>query len=200
MKRLASGLLVALAITAGSGAVAAAQPPSRDLAITLTGGVAQVHPGDRLHYSVTVRDTGGHAHAGVRMELTMPVGARAASVADGGKAPDPWFASWSLTVPARGVVTVSADFIAGAPAKGVKGYPVSACVVAGGVRLTCSTRIEQLAGAADVHALAPAGAPVWPYWVAGAVVVLLASAYFVWLRLRRRVVPEDVAEREKVAV
>ncbi|TDQ04982.1 hypothetical protein [Labedaea rhizosphaerae] len=207
MKRLASGLLIALAVTASgavtSGAVASAQPPSRDLAISLTGGATQVHEGDRLHYSVTVRDTGGHAHTGVRMELTMPVGARAASVAGGGKAAEPWFAAWSLTVPAKGVVTVSADFIAGAPAAGMKGYPASACVIADGVRLTCSTRIEQLAGASDVHAVtSPAGSPVWPYWVAGVVVVLLASAYFGWLRLRHRAdhSPEEVPEREKATV
>jgi hypothetical protein len=204
MKRLTSGLLIALALTAGSGAVAAAQPaPSQNLAIALTGGAAQVHEGDRLHYTVTVRDTGARAHAGVRMELTMPIGARAGKVDGGGKAAEPWFAAWSLTVPAKGAVTVSADFVAGAPAAGVKGYPVSACVVAEGVRLTCSTRIEQVAGASDVHALtSPAASPVWPYWVAGVVVVLLASAYFVWLRLRRRAAAsaEQAPEREKVSV
>ena len=203
MKRLASGLLIALAVTASSGAVASAQPASQDLAISLSGGATQVHEGDRLHYSVTVRDTGGRAHKGVRMELTMPVGARAAKVEGGGKAAEPWFAAWSLTVPARGEVTVSADFVVGAPAAGMKGYPASACVVAGGVRLTCASRVEQLAGASDVHALAsPAGAPVWPYWVAGVVVVVLAAAYFAWLRLRRRrvEVAAEVAEREKVSV
>lgn len=202
MRRLASGLLIALAVTASSGAVAGAQPSS-GLAIAMVGGGAAVHPGDRLHYSVTVRDTGGRAHTGVRMELTMPVGARAASVEGGGKAPEPWFAAWSLTVPAKGSVTVAADFIVGSPASGVKGYPASACVVADGVRMTCSTRIEQLAGASDVHGLASPASPVWPYWVAGAVVVLLASAYFVWLRLRRRSAvsaSSDVEERAKAAV
>jgi hypothetical protein len=138
------------------------------------------------------------------MELTMPVGARMAAVEGGGTAPDPWFAAWSLAVPARGEVTVTADFVAGAPAAGVKGYPASACVVAGGVRLTCSTRVEQLAGATDVHALATGGSPTWPYWVAGVVVVLLASAYFVWLRRRSAGLASASAseseEREKVTV
>ena len=201
MKKLVIGVLTAAAVLTGGG-MAQAAAPTAGLSVSVAGGVAQVHAGDRLHYEVTVTDTAGAEHKGVRLELTLPVGARATKVTDG-KAPEPWFASWTTTVPSGGATTLTADFVAGKPAAGTKGYAVSACVVAGGIRLTCAGRVEQLAGAASVHALTPpAPAPVWPYWVAGVVVVLLAAAYFVWLRLRRRRVgvAEEVPEREKVAV
>src|SRR6185436_40423 len=64
-------------------------PAAQDLSISVTGGAAQVHAGDRLHYAVTIRDAAGRTHEGVRVELTLPVGARATKV-DGGKAPEPW--------------------------------------------------------------------------------------------------------------
>ena len=186
----ATALAVGTVVGAPGWAGAQELPDRADgVAVAVADEVDEVAVGDRLAYTVTLRNTSARTAARVRLELTLPVGVSGAEVHDGGESVEPWLAVWQPTVPAGGTVTVSATFVAGRPRAAAKGYTAQACLVHDNVRLACVADIDQLPGAADVHALGPVPAEPgvgWRTWLAvvlGAAVVSVAMAT---LLLRRR--------------
>ncbi|OLR92265.1 hypothetical protein [Actinokineospora bangkokensis] len=131
----------------------AAATPEPALTITMTDDTAETSEGTPLDYKITLTNPAAEERA-ADVELTLPVGAKATEVRDGGTAPEPWFAHWSLTIPANGTSTVSASFQAGAPRPDSKGYTATACTVRNYARLLCATDINQVPGAPDIHAVA----------------------------------------------
>ena len=168
----------------------AAADPRSDLTITMTDNAADAAAGAPLDYRITLTNADRAAPRTADVELTLPVGAHAVDVRDGGTAPEPWFAQWSLTVPAGGTTTVSAAFQAGQARAEAKGYAATACVVHNYARLLCATDMDQVPGSADIHAVATStptdGANPWLIPVVAGVLVAAAAGTALHLLSRRR--------------
>jgi hypothetical protein len=195
VKQLLGAVVAATAITLSGPATALAGQPSAPgipdlpsegggLAIHLDDGVTSAKDGDQLTYTVTLRNADKAAPAQAAIELTLPVGARSIAVNDGGDSPEPWFARWTLQVPPDGTATVSANFQAGPPVKDAKGYAATACVVRNFVRQLCASDIDQVPGAADIHATGSSSGPDLSWIVPCAIGALLLGG--VGLALYRR--------------
>lgn len=174
-----------LAVSSAAAAQPTPPPEGRGFAIAVDDKTAAVRTGDTVTYEVTLRNTTQVA-ATADVELTLPVGAAATTVGNGGRAPEPWYAKWTLDVPAGGSVTVSAAFVAGPPVDHANGYAASACLVEEFARLICATDTDQLLGADDIRVDLPGdGNHTALLRVAVAILVLLAVVALGWLWHRR---------------
>jgi hypothetical protein len=116
------------------------------------------------------------------------VGATATEVTDGERL-EPWLAAWQPTVPAGRTVTLSATFAAGKPRQEAKGYAAQVCLVHDHIREACATDINQLPGAADIHALGPAQPDEtvgWRTWLAAVTAAAAIGILAATLLVRRR--------------
>jgi len=170
--------------------MAMALPTTADgVSISVTDNVTSVRSDDTVEYQVTLHNTDRTKSATVHVELSLPVGAASKKVSEGGKALEPWLATWNPTVPAGDTTTVTATFTAGDARPNAKGYAAQACLVTNNINHACATDINQLPGKADIHATmaTPEPSTPWPIWLGAA--GALAAAAVVTLR-RKRPEPE----------
>ncbi|WP_027344510.1 DUF11 domain-containing protein [Hamadaea tsunoensis] len=187
---LMSALVPAAVLTAP---VHPSTPPktSAALVVAVSDGVGEAKVGDRLAYTVSVRNDGTAPGNRLAVTFTPPAGmtltaaGAQGSVAAGG-------ARWTVTVPAARTVTLTASARVDTLPDGAKGLAAIACLTEAGQRL-CATDIDQIPGRDDIHATAEAApaAKTATGWVrlatlAGIAAVALVVAGATVLRRRRR--------------
>lgn len=153
--------------------------------------VAVAGLGDRLAYTISVRNEGHAASGRLTIALTPPTGVELARV-DGGGTVKGGIAHWTVAVAASKSATLTAEARVTEVPEGVKGLAAVACVTEGGVPKLCATDIDQIPGRPDIHAATAAAKndrsrPDWVHWVAGSSLALVALAIVaVLIRKRRR--------------
>ena len=134
--------------------------PSRvpSLAISVSDGRAAAAAGDRLTYTVSVRDTGSRAAPHLKITQTLSPGLEFVSASGDGVATAGRIA-WHATVPAGGTRTFRVVALVTRPPAQVSRLAAIACVaVAGGDRpIVCAAHLDRLPAAAAGAAAAGSG-------------------------------------------
>jgi uncharacterized repeat protein (TIGR01451 family) len=170
-----------------------ATPSAPQLSIAVDNGQTSAAVGDRLSYTVTVRNLGSAPVRGVRVSQTMPPGLRFESAGSRGVA-KAGTVNWTLNLKATGSTTLhTSGTVTKTPAELLRLATV-ACVRLSdkGPPTVCASHSDQLpAGAAAEAALTGKDQTSWPLqlWqtAVGGGVVLLAAAALVFRRRHRSI-------------
>ncbi|MYW68797.1 DUF11 domain-containing protein [Streptomyces sp. SID8379] len=177
--------------SASTYAYATASAPTSDdkrpaVSIALTDGVSRARPGDRLHYTVTVRNDGSRPVEGLRVEQRMPDAAHHAAAGQGAKVRR-GTASWRTDVAPGRPAELTSTLTLGAAGAGALRAGSTVCAYRKGsdAPLVCASDLDLLTApaAAGPEAATKDGAS-WGVWTAGGVLAA-GGAVFVVLRGRR---------------
>jgi uncharacterized repeat protein (TIGR01451 family) len=159
------------------------------MVIGVDDGVATAGLGDRLAYTISLRNDGHTASGRLGVAFTPPAGVKLARAGDGGTIKG-GTASWTVKVAAAKTVTLTVDALVAELPEGVKGLAAVACVTDGGVPKLCATDINQIPWRADIHSTSAAvkadAAIAWSRWAAGAGLGLVALVVIAAVILQRR--------------
>jgi uncharacterized repeat protein (TIGR01451 family)/LPXTG-motif cell wall-anchored protein len=169
-------------------------PSAPQLSIAVDNGRTTAVVGDRLSYTITVRNLGSTQVRGLRVSQTMPAGLRFESAGSHGVA-KAGTVTWTLNLKANGSTTLHTDgTVTKTPAQLLRLATVACARLSDkGLPLVCASHSDQLpAGAAAELALAGNEETSWPS--AGLVTALagvgvLAAAAALVFRRRRRSIP-----------
>lgn len=163
-------------------------PRGPSLAISVSDGRATAAAGDRLTYTVSVRDTGSRAAPHLKITQTLSQGLEFVSASGDGVATAGRIA-WHATVPAGGTRTFRVIALVTRPPAQVSRLAAIACVaVAGGSRpIVCAAHLDRLPAAAQPAAAGSgaSGGRLLAY-TGGALAVLAAGLATVIASRRRR--------------
>jgi uncharacterized repeat protein (TIGR01451 family) len=158
------------------------------LNISVTDGRAAATTGDRLTYTVSVRDTGATAASHLKITQTLSQGLRFVSASGNGVA-TAGHVAWHATVPAGGTRTFRVVALVTRPPARVLRLAAVACVARqGGSRpIVCAAHLDQLPAAANESA-ARSGSPGsnLTAYIAGGLAVLTAGLLTVIAARRTR--------------
>jgi hypothetical protein len=145
------------------------------------GRAAEVAPGTRLHYTVTVTDQGGRAVSGLRIVQRLPDGAVRPEADHRGR-PEPAGLTWRTGLPAHATLRFGSSAVLGRVASGQQQVASTVCAYPGSGRtpVVCGSVMNPLAagatGGRQAELLGPDGGSMsWTVGGAGALVLLAAG-------------------------
>jgi uncharacterized repeat protein (TIGR01451 family) len=163
-------------------------PRTPSLAISVTDGRAAATTGDRLTYTVSVRDTGAKAAPRLKITQTLSPGLEFVSASDEGVAKAGQVA-WHATVPPDGTRTFRVvALVTRTPARELRLAAVACVALPGGTRpVVCAAHLDRLPAAAAEPAAAgrsgPSGSKLLAY--AGGGLAVLAAGLATMIARRR---------------
>lgn len=190
MRGAVAGALLAALLAVVSPAPAEAATPA-GLSVSIHAGSGEVHPGDRLTYTATVRNEGTTPIAG-RLVITVPDFVRVSDAGDAERAGSD--TTWAVTAPAGGSVTKKLTGVLDKIPKGqLRVTTLVSLYLGDDAQPTIrSADAATIAGVKDpAHAVGdspakPSAVPSPSPWIAVGAAALAIGAIAVWQLLRRR--------------
>ena len=161
------------------------------MAISVSDGVTSATSGDRLTYTISLRNDGAAGSGALDVRFEPPSGVDMTAVDHEGTRKD-GVATWALDVPAGATMTLTVAANVGAPPAGANGLAGIACIVHNGTPSLCATDMNQIPGRSDINAVvdppAPAPTDTSVPWLAGAGALAMVALFGVGgvLLIRRR--------------
>jgi uncharacterized repeat protein (TIGR01451 family) len=161
------------------------------LSISVTDGRTEVTAGDRLTYTVTLRNAGTAAVRHITVTQTLPQGIRLISASAGGTAAHGRIAWHAAVPPGRAAVFTSSEQVIRIPARQLRLAAVACADLSGSSRpVVCAADLTDTPttaeAAASGHASAPAGGGWVGYAAAGGGVAIAAGVIAATLTRRNR--------------
>ncbi len=156
------------------------------LSIAIDNGQTSAVTGDKLTYTVTVKNLGANAVTGLVVSQTMPTGLKLVSADSSGTAKS-GKVTWPLSLKVAATATFHTTMLVGStPAELLRLASVAcASLAANGAPIVCAAHSDQLpAGAAGQAAGAPADRTWW--YVGGGIAVIVVVAAATLIVVRRR--------------